>query len=86
MATETVQMYRALCDRCGKCAQDDGDYFAWADDEQAINEATESDWNLFEDGGLYCIECVEWNEAEDALVPKSVLRSSPDNDNGRNNG
>jgi hypothetical protein len=70
MSIETVAMYRVVCDRCGKCAQDGTDYFAWAQDEGALNDAREADWLITDDGHHYCCDCVQWNEAEDELVPK----------------
>ena len=55
MSLEQVPMYRVICDRCGTSAQEDGDYYAWADAEQA--EADADDW-LLNDGGHWCPGCV----------------------------
>ena len=39
MSFQEVTMYRIACDGCGKSAQDDGDFYAWADKSQAETEA-----------------------------------------------
>ena len=67
MSVEEVTMYRLLCDGCGMSAQD-GDYYAWADADAALFEATESDWNVIEDKH-YCPECTIWDEEKDELIP-----------------
>ena len=50
MALVTVTMYRIVCDRCGACAQDDSDFYAWADDAQALDDASDADWLITDDG------------------------------------
>lgn len=76
---ETVTMYRVKCDGCGKSAQDDSEYFAWAEEDQAWFEANESEWKLI-DGKHFCPECWMWDEDTDEAVPfdQSGGRSSTD--------
>ena len=71
MALVTVTMYRIVCDRCGACAQDDSDFYAWADDARALDDASDADWLITDDGKHYCADCIEWNESEDELIPKT---------------
>ena len=68
MSVETVAMYRVICDGCHASAQD-GDYYAWMDDESALLEATESDWIVTEDNKHYCPQCVIWDEEKDQWSP-----------------
>ena len=78
MAIAEVTMYRVICDRCGASAQD-GDFYAWATKDSAIDEATGSDW-LVNDDGHWCGDCTTWDEDADEEVPKPPLergRGSP---------
>lgn len=45
MSIETVPMYRVVCDEpnCGESAQE-GDYYAWIDASDALQEASDADW------------------------------------------
>ena len=61
---ESVTMYRAICDGCGDCAQDGGDYYAWAEPDQAVEEA---EWREI-DGKHYCDDCWKWDEETDQPV------------------
>jgi hypothetical protein len=74
-------MFRVVCDRCGKCAQDDTDYYAWVDKDQAQDHAVDAEWLVTDDGHHYCVDCVEWNDDEDALVP-IVAAPAPDTPEG----
>ena len=68
MSVEAVTMYRSLCDRCGQA--DDSEFYAWADADQAITVAEESEW-LIRDDGEWCPSCTTWDEEadeEDALA------------------
>lgn len=46
MAVTTCVMYRINCDfpECGRCAQDDGEYYAWSEIDSAIQEARDCGW------------------------------------------
>ncbi len=61
---ETVTMYRVRCDRCGVSAQEDSEYYAWADEDQAREDAANADWREIA-GKDYCAGCWEWNEDTD---------------------
>lgn len=69
MAYEEVTMYRLICDRCGVSAQEDGDYYAWADKDSAQEEARDADW-LFTEDGQFCDDCTTWDEDRDDRIPK----------------
>jgi hypothetical protein len=59
MITE-VTMYRVVCDKdgCGESAQDDGEYYAFLDAGQAIDEAVSADWYVVtEEDGTQTILC-----------------------------
>ena len=53
---EEVTMYRVLCDRedCGDSPQD-GDYYAWAQRDIALQDAVDADWYVTDKGTL-CME------------------------------
>jgi hypothetical protein len=61
---ETVKMYRVRCDAdgCDASPQDDGDFYAWASSDSAMDEATDCDWYVV-DSATFCREhapkCVE---------------------------
>lgn len=46
MTVQPVTMYRVICDwpDCRRSPQDESEYYAWADTDQAIDEADNSDW------------------------------------------
>jgi hypothetical protein len=69
MSFEEVTMYRLLCDRCGVSAQEDSDYYAWADKDSAKRGAEETQW-LFTEDGAFCDDCTTWDEERDERVPK----------------
>jgi hypothetical protein len=77
MAIEEVTMYRMVCDTCGKSAQE-GDYWAWAQPEGAIEEASESGWEFFdvEPEHHYCPDCIEWDDELDGFKPTKPQASS----------
>lgn len=55
-----VTMFRVICDDCGASAQE-GDYYAWADTEGALEEASGADW-IMPRGGVgphICRPCFE---------------------------
>lgn len=52
---ERVDMYRVVCDGCGKI--DDGDYAAWESDETARQMAVDSEWVPVGDDKDYCPDC-----------------------------
>ena len=72
MSIREVTMYQIVCDGedCGANAQEDGDYYAWADDGQAEDEATSYDWITTDDRKHYCPECTTWDDERDDRVPK----------------
>lgn len=77
MAFDPVTMYRVLCDGCGTCAQEDSDYYAWADEEQAWIEADCSEWREI-DSNHYCPDCYVVDD-DDRIKPveKSPTVTNP---------
>ena len=67
MSVQQVPMYRLSCDRCATSAQE-GDYYAWADENEAREEASESGW-LMNERGDWCNDCTVYNESTDEYVP-----------------
>ena len=66
---QKVEMYQAVCDRCGRpCAEISG-IVAWATPESARIAAWESGW-LAINHCLYCPDCVEYDEETDSYKPK----------------
>ena len=72
MAVRPVTFYQVVCDRCGY-VDDEGDYAAWADADQAQQVAADSEWLVaeFPNQKHYCPECYEWDEEKDERVPKA---------------
>lgn len=68
MSVEEMTMYVVACDRCRKHDENE-DYVAWADAEQAIYSAEASEW-LVTDEGQWCYRCIEWDEEADEMRPK----------------
>ena len=62
-----IEMYQAVCDRCGKSyVNEDLGYCAWVDVESARENALESDTGWQEiDGRIYCPDCIEFDEEID---------------------
>jgi len=68
MAIIEVTMYRLVCDRCGKSAQDGTDWYAWSDEDGAVNDAEDNGW-LMRDDGHWCNHCTRYDEERDEYVP-----------------
>ena len=60
--------YGVKCNRCGK-QYEDGEHSFWSDEDNAIDNAMESEW-IEEKGKHYCPECYEYNEEKDENLPK----------------
>ncbi len=71
MSIEEVPMYRVVCDGpgCAASAQDETDYWGWADSDAAVDDAKNAGWLVTEDGKHYCEDHSTWSENEDARVP-----------------
>lgn len=56
MAVQEVTMYRVICDTdgCDKSPNDDTEYYAWAEKQQAIDEAGYANWWREDDGRVFC--------------------------------
>ena len=60
--------YGVKCNRCGE-QYEDGEHSFWSDEDNAIENAIESEW-IEEKGKHYCTECYEYNEEKDENLPK----------------
>ena len=71
---QRVDMYRAVCDHCGKSFIDeDVNKTAWDTREQAFGVAFDVGWKQI-DGNLYCPDCVELKKQEqDKKIMRQVL-------------
>jgi len=57
MTIVNVTMFKVVCSGgCGACAQDHGEYAAWADTDAAEAETEQNGW-LIQDGEHYCEDC-----------------------------
>lgn len=63
-----VTMYVAICDRCGH-EDRDGEYWAWAEADQAETVALESDWRKIGDR-LVCHLCWTWDDEGNEIIEK----------------
>ena len=67
---QRVDMYRTVCDHCGKSFIDeDVNKTAWDTREQAFGVALDAGWKEI-DGNLYCPDCVEYDEETNSYKPK----------------
>lgn len=57
MTIENVTMFRAICNRCGKSAQDESDYYASLQEDIALETATDADWFAYENLHV-CFDCL----------------------------
>jgi len=66
--------YWVVCDGCWRSAQEESDYAAWADEEQAVEVCMEgSDWTFSDDRrGHYCPACTQIRLAPRAEQPPST--------------
>jgi hypothetical protein len=63
MTIKSKPYYWVECNRCGESAQEDSDYSAWADDDQAESAAEEIGWSIRSDRKAHhCPECPRWCE------------------------
>lgn len=65
-----VIMYTIICDRCGRNACDGTDWSCW-DSDWAVRESACEGWLHTDDGKDFCYDCVQWNEDESELIPKT---------------
>ena len=73
-------MYMCECDRCGKIHVNENlGVIAWADCEQAFEDASESGWTEI-DGKHYCPDCYEYDEETDEYIPKKKMRNETSED------
>jgi hypothetical protein len=72
MSIREVTMYQVICDGkdCGANAQEDGEFYAWADPSQADDEATGAGWLSTDDRKHYCEDCATWDDDHEERVPK----------------
>lgn len=68
---EKVEMYQAVCDRCGESYYDEFNGFvAWSDKCTAKDAAINGgEWHEI-DGKLYCPNCIEYDNEIDDYKPK----------------
>src|SRR5579885_2778767 len=64
---ERVDMFRVLCDGCGRAV--DADFYAWTEAAHAIDEARDSEWLITDEGGHFCFDCQTWDEEQDCSIP-----------------
>lgn len=67
MSTQSAPFYWLVCDYpgCGVKSTEDGEYSAWSDAGQAVDDATSSDW-LSDERGDYCPEHWVYTDDEDS--------------------
>ena len=68
-------MYQVICNGCGASAQE-GDYFAWAEPDQAEHEATESEWVATDDGRHWCTGCTVQGDGGEMVPTPEALAAS----------
>ena len=66
---QKVEMHQAVCDRCGRLCAETSGVVAWESPESARIAAFESCW-ISIDNGLYCPDCVEYDEETDSYKLK----------------
>ena len=71
---QEIKMYQAVCDRCGRPCTEISGIVDWATPESARIAAWESGWMSI-NHGLYCPDCVEYDEETDSYKPKDKIRN-----------
>ena len=66
---QKVEMYQAVCDRCGRPCSEISGIVAWENPESARIAAWESGWMSI-NHDLYCPDCVEYDEETENYKPK----------------
>lgn len=69
-------MFQAVCDYCGD-ADDEGEFYAWGNADQADEVAIASEWTrvvdpMTHEERLCCPGCLVYDEELDEYVPKAV--------------
>ena len=67
---ESVRMYRAVCDGCGRKGVSI-ETTCWDDRDWALQEALESGWMII-DHKLYCPDCIRYNPDTDEYEKKET--------------
>ena len=72
---QKVEMYQAVCDRCGKTLLNNlRNPIVFNSKEYLEGVLSERDWREI-DGHLYCPYCVEYDEETDSYKPKDKERN-----------
>ena len=72
MSYKEHKMYSVECDRCGKDAQEDGDFSCFGEKDIALEDALENEFNQI-DGKDYCQDCWTWTEDGEEIIAKPPL-------------
>jgi hypothetical protein len=75
MSIKKVEMFTAICDNCGKSADDGTEYAGWNEDTFAEVIAMEAGW-LNENDLHYCTDCFDYDD-EDNLIIKTKETKTP---------
>lgn len=78
---QEVEMYKAVCDGCGRVCVEERGITTWANRVSAYLAAWMSGWMSI-NHKLYCPDCVEYDEETDSYKPKkkSYERNIKDTD------
>ena len=58
--------YGVKCNRCGE-QYEDGEHSFWSDEDNAIENAMESEW-IEEKGKHYCDKCFHYNDEDELII------------------
>lgn len=67
MAVIEVPMYTVKCDGCGITSGDNADYAAWSDENYAVEDAHDQDWEKIEKK-YYCPSCYERDDNDNVVI------------------
>lgn len=83
MTLSAKHFYWLTCDGCQVKSTENGEYAAWIDEEQAFDDALNSDWTLYDStvyGNVHlCYKCTPKNaegEPRDDAFPRDTVRHS----------
>ncbi|MFC8038737.1 hypothetical protein ACFUOZ_05235 [Paenarthrobacter sp. NPDC057355] len=79
MSIRESSYYWLECDTCTEKSTEGGDFGAWSEVSQAIDEATNGDWWIGDDGQHYCFD-----HAPRCITCKDMLESDRTCDNEEN--
>lgn len=66
MAVKKVEMFTVLCDNCKLDIGENSDYSCWNDENNAKENASNSDWLIHDKH--YCPDCYDYDDNDELII------------------